>query len=503
VVRVTNVDVAGGANNPFAEYSALVFTNPAGKLYNAVAGPDLTTARRALVALGGDATTAARFLHVFGGDDGTGGAAFDTVESSALSLIGVPGAFAVQRNRLTQPRAFAGGARLGRWLYAAGGSSSGAATKTVERAFVLDPSSSRRTQVSDVGLDVDPAVGLGPGLYYYRVAAVMAAADGFNPGGEELPSDPQPVQLPVLTPAEKFTVTITWAAVQGAAGYVVYRSPVANAAAGTEVAVQRLSTTATTFADSGAAPIAGAPPPLPIGSLGKWQALPFAMNTAREGPGAAFAIDPSNPKQAYLYVLGGRADGATSNDSYEYVPVVLQADGSQPLGTLSGTTVTAATSFTQPVASLGGGRWQTSASAGTNDLAPVIPAGTTYLYVTPGLTASGTPVNSVQVAQVQAGGALGAFASSSNSKPQVAGAIGIVAAGRHSLFGGGGAPSNSIIAGQINNPPPTVQSYSSGQTMLAPRYLQGGVLHGAFIYMAGGVTVAPSTLTASTEYRVW
>lgn len=504
VVRVTDADVAGSTNNPYAEYSALVFTNPAAKLYNASQGPDLVTARRAAVALGGDATTAARFLHVLGGDNGTdGSAAFDTVESSALSLIGVPGAFAAQRNHLTRKRTFAAGARLGRWLYVAGGSTAGVATNTVERAFVLDPGSARRTQITDVGLDVDPNTGLAPGLYYYRVAAVMPSTDTFNPSGEELPSDPQPVQLPSLTPAEKFTVTVTWKAVPGAAGYVVYRSATPGAAAGTEVAVQRINTTATSFADSGAAPIAGAPAPLPIGSLGAWQSLPFNLSVAREGAGAAVAIDPAKSNQAYLYVLGGRADAATSNDSYEYVPIVLQTDGSQPLGTISGTTVTAATAFIAPAATIGGGRWQVSASAGTNDIAPVIPAGTTYLYLTPGLTAAGAAVNTITVAQVQAGGALSAFITASNSKPQAYGCIGIVAADRHSLFGGGGTPTTSIVAGNINNPPPTVQSYSSGQTMLVNRYLQGGVLHGAFIYMVSGVTALPATLTASTEYRVW
>jgi hypothetical protein len=40
--------------------------------------------------------------------------------------------------------------------------------------------------------------------------------------------------------------------------------------------------------------------------------------------------------------------------------------------------------------------------------------------------------------------------------------------------------------------------------MLTPRYLMGGTLSGAYIYVAGGVTVAsPLTLTKTTEYRLW
>jgi hypothetical protein len=38
--------------------------------------------------------------------------------------------------------------------------------------------------------------------------------------------------------------------------------------------------------------------------------------------------------------------------------------------------------------------------------------------------------------------------------------------------------------------------------MLVPRYLHGGVLHGAYIYVAGGLTGAATPAT-STEYRIW
>jgi hypothetical protein len=95
--------------------------------------------RRAPVALGGDATNTARFLNVLGGDDGTGGAALSSVESAPLSLLGAPGPFMTQRTHLSQPRVYAGGALVGRFLYVAGGSSGGVALGTVERAAVLDP----------------------------------------------------------------------------------------------------------------------------------------------------------------------------------------------------------------------------------------------------------------------------------------------------------------------------------------------------------------------------
>ena len=77
VVRVTN-----GDDSTFADFSALVITNPASNLYAATLGPDLQVARRAPALLGGDATSAARFLHVIAGDDGAA-TTFDSVESNA------------------------------------------------------------------------------------------------------------------------------------------------------------------------------------------------------------------------------------------------------------------------------------------------------------------------------------------------------------------------------------------------------------------------------------
>ena len=113
VVRVTD-----GDNQTSGDFSALVITNPAQNLYTATDGPLLQQARRAPVVLGGNATSAARYLHVISGDDG--GAALDTVETSALDRLGVPGPFVTQRERLQQRRTNAAGANIGRWLYVAG-----------------------------------------------------------------------------------------------------------------------------------------------------------------------------------------------------------------------------------------------------------------------------------------------------------------------------------------------------------------------------------------------
>jgi hypothetical protein len=199
VVRVTD-----GDDQTYGDFSALVITNPAQNLYTANAGPTLQQARRAPVVLGGNANSAARYLHVISGDDG--GTALDTVETSALDRLGIPGAFVTQRERLQTPRTNAAGANLGRWLYVAGGTDGGTALDSVERAVVLDPA--QREEVTDLLLEVG-AQGLDAGTWYYRVAAVMTPADTFNPDGENLPADPFPVRLPDLGAQRHLAVSVS------------------------------------------------------------------------------------------------------------------------------------------------------------------------------------------------------------------------------------------------------------------------------------------------------
>ena len=491
VVRVTD-----GDNATYADYSALVITNPAQNLYAATAGPDLGTARRASVALGGNATSAARYLHVIGGDDGTG-AAFDTVESSSLSLLGVPSNFVPQRTKLNQGRAFAGGAALGRFLYVAGGMNGTTRLDSVERAPVLDPS--KRGEVTDLLLEITKASGLGKGVWYYRVASVMKAGDLFNPLGENLASDPFPVQLPDLGD-EKFDVTVSWKTDPDAASYRVYRSPTAGATVGTEQVIAEVAGGTTSFKDTGALPIA-TDRPLPVGSLGKWQTLAPKLSVAREGPGVAIAVVAA---KAYLYVLGGRQDGTTALASYELLELTLGADGSQ----------TPAAAFTPGTVSLSAPRWQLNASTGTNSLSSRIPLGTSYVYALSGVAANGTSL----VTDCEAGlvGAAGQLTFSPiGATANRAGYVTLVAGNFVFAFGGANAgPDNGVMSGEIcgagaigcgPKTAPEVKNFNAGQTMLSSRYLHGGTLSGAFIYMVGGVLAAgaPPTLTASTEYRLW
>lgn len=493
VVRVTNTDDA-----TFTDFSALVITNPAANLYPATFGPNLATARRAPVALGGDATSAARYLHVIGGDDGTGMTAFGTVETAPLDLFGKPSPFVPQRTTLTQARAFAGGAKIGRWLYVAGGSAGGMALDTVERAVVLDPD--LRGEVTDLLLEVDRSAGLGAGVWYYRIAAVMGPSDPFNPNGENLASDPFPVQLPDLG-TTKLTVTVGWQPVIGAVKYRVYRSPTAGATVGTEEVIAEVMAPSTSYKDAGGASIS-ADRPLPIGSLGTWQVV-ATLSVPREGPGVSWGADPADPALAYLYVFGGRSSATAVHDTYELLPLTLAPDGSQA----------PAAAFVPGALKLGTARWQLGATRAVNEVSSRIPPGSTYLYALGGLDAAGTAVGANEAALVQAGGQLGTFTALPTSLKS-AGYFAVVAGNYVFSFGGSNAsPSATVVSGQIcakgvggctTPAPPDVANWNAGQAMLTARYLHAGTLSGAFIYTAGGVTsLSPLMVTNSTEYRLW
>jgi large repetitive protein len=485
VVTVTNAD------GSFASYAALVFTNPSLNLYPPIAGPDLGTPRRAPVLLGGDATATARFVHVLGGDDGVGGA-YDTVETAPLSMFGAPGPYAVQRTRLSHARAFAGGALIGRFLYVAGGSDVGVPLATVERAAVLDPAD--RALLSGVVLQIDKTAGVGPGLWYYRVAAVHDTSDPVNPGGEDLPSDPFPVQLPSLTGA-RLDVSVSWAPVPHAARYRVYRSPAAGATVGTEQVIAEVAAPATRFTDTGVSTPVSTDNPLPIGSLGAWTDLGAQLSVPREGPGVAWGLDPADPTKAYLYVLGGRKDASTALSSIEVLPIALNADGTQ----------TPAGAFTLSTRSLSAARWQLGAAQATSERSPNVPAGTTYVYALSGVSATGMAVANAEVATVQAGGDLSAPVPVSQLHRA---GYGVAVAGDY-VFAFGGlqdVPDTTIQSAQISPtaPPALVNWNNEGVTMSPARLLPGASVSGAFIYVAGGESVAsPLGLTPRTQYFLW
>ncbi len=486
VVRVANTD------GSYGDYSAIAITNPASKPSGFAAASALTRGRRALVASEGNVTRAAQFLFAIGGDDGAATpVASDTLEAAPLDIFGKPGSFAVGRAKLTVPRAFATGQRVGRWLYVAGGRSGATVHATVERAYLLDPQD--RVGVTDVDYAVTAGTGgLPAGVYSYRVSAVMAAGDALNPGGENLPSDPFPVSVPALA-GKQILLTLSWTATPGAASYRVYRSVAANDVAGTERLLAEIPATGTSYQDTGAVTPAGLTP-LPIGSTGAWK-VAATLPEAREGAGSAIAWDPDTATKAnvrYLYVVGGRNAAGTVLSTIVRVPLTLDAGGGQTVGA--------------PVVdarALGTARWQVgvlSANATTSTFAG---AGQ-YLYVVGGLTGGAGTASSVnEVTQVGTGGALGVFATESSPSLKPAGFAGTIVNNLALVFGGKqGAADASGAQASLAAPAPAMGNWSStsGQ-MSTARYLTAGALHGAFFFVLGGTTGTGADLT--TELMTW
>ena len=353
------------------------------------------------------------------------------------------------------------------------------------------------------GLDADVLVngqsGLAAGQYIYRVAAVLAAADANNPGGETLAGDVFPVQLPTVS--GKLQLVLQWSKITNAASYRIYRSPKVNDAAGQEQLIGTVQAGANPlqFVDDGTVTPSGGGP-LPLGSLGAFRTLP-QLNTARIGAGVAAITDPGNASQVYLYVTGGNSGtlaAPTPLASVESLTVTIAADGSQTFGA----------AFATSANSLPSARWAAPALAGTSANNNVIAANAAYLYVASGASGAVTTLDKpVYVASIGANGVLGAFAST--------GSVGV---GRSAF--GGVLVNNQVIAlggfqgsaGQTNSDSAKLASATAlgnfnslgGGVLTAARALQGTAIESAFIYQLGGATAnGVNTAQATTEQTIW
>jgi hypothetical protein len=233
LLKLTNHDGA------FYEYSAVSLTNASLNLSAWSAATNLTLGRRALSLVAGRPTGSSRFLYAIGGDSGVSGSnnqasigstVFDSVESASVDVFGSMAAWSAQpRTLLPAPRTWAGAATIGHFIYLVGGHNGSTATNTLYRAEILDPLAT--TEISDLNAVLsDGVTGLTGGLYYYGVAAIFASDNPNNPGGESLTGDLLPVTLPAR--AEKIALTLTWNPLAGAHGYRIYRSPTPGAAVG-------------------------------------------------------------------------------------------------------------------------------------------------------------------------------------------------------------------------------------------------------------------------------
>lgn len=481
VVRATNGD------SSYAEYSAIVITTPAQKPTGFTAGPAMLTARRWLVSEAGDVTRAAQFLYAIGGDDGAATpSSFDTVESAPLDIFGVPAPFFAQRYRMTVPRAAAAGQRVGRWLYVGGGRSGASVHATLERSYLLDPKD--RVVITDLDLQFIEGSGLAGGTYTYRVAAVMSATDPFNPAGENLPSDPFPINVPV-SGGSGTVLTLRWAPVTGATRYRVYRTA-RDGASGTEVLLAEVNSPGTSYIDDGTVTPTGLGP-LPLGSTGVWT-LAGTLPSAREGAGATLVTDPTTPGLVHLYFVGGRNAAGTMQNTAIKVPITIASDASQTVGTIASSAST-----------LGTARWQLGVVTANKASAPIV--GTAqYVYAYGGSTGVGT-TGATQAAQVLSNGDLGAWVTVTGMSPTRGGFAPVVVNDFLYAFGGVQltTPQSSGSSSQLTTPVPALGNWqSTSAQMTARRFLPGSTVQGAFFYVLGGQTdTLPAT--QSTDRVVW
>jgi hypothetical protein len=500
VVRVNNPD------GSFGDFSAISVTNPAsnlGTFLTSVQAParvkPLTVSRFGLFAASGRATAANRFLYAVGGaTDETSATAFSSVESTPVDRFGAMGGWTLQRNSMTVPRGLVGGARIGQFIYAAGGTDGTNVLDTVERARILDPLDV--PEFTDVDLRPVDADGLTPGNWVYRVTGLRAATDPSDPGGETLPSEPINVTLPDLSGIDKVVeVTITWEALPGVVGYRIYRTRAAGQGAGTAQALADV--TGTAFTDTGAAPAVDAATPLPIGSLGRWHVV--ATMTSRRQAAGVVAARGQTAGTWFLYV-GGGFTAASTLDTYEYLPVTIAADGSQTVGT-----------FTLGGKNIGSARGGISAWAVDDRNIPA--TGTSsYVYFGSGLTINGAAVNETVVGLVGTNGelvridALGGATtqlSPADAAPRAGGAGSVAANGFLFVFGGSGFAGTtggdsaevcrSGLGGCVGAAP-ELRNWNSlgGGGILIARSFMGVAIESAFIYVIGGGS-------ATTERSIW
>jgi hypothetical protein len=504
VVVVTNSD-----DGSRTEFSSLVVITPQQNLTGFRPGPMMATARRGHGAVSGAASQQARFVYAIAGDDGT--AAVSSVEMLPVDIFGQPGVgFVTQRNALTTARTGIGAVAItspvtvarpaaSTVIYAIGGTSAmGAATSalaSIERAAILDQRF--HPENLDIDLLLSTTDGLGGGIYYYRVAAVMPSTDPFNPGGETLPSGPFGLNLPTLS-GRQLRVTLSWDPVPGASGYRIYRS-VANGAAGSEALIADTSATlpptvtcatATLCTDIGAVPDA-ARTPLPLGSTGTWTTLATTMSIPRWAPGVTFALDPLDPTRAHVYIFGGRnATGVLT--SYELLTLQLDASGAQTaVGVTTGTVALAA------------GRYRLGAWVATPaDSARL--GGSTYVWAGGGANATNGMVTTFEGGRVTPGGQLAGFGSAGAMNPAAAG-YGAFGAGDYLYaFGGAnGMPAVSNMSAEHTLTPPALQNFQGFTPGLQiPRVDVAAAEQSGYFYVLGGTTTG-GVVTPTIEFVLY
>ncbi len=479
-VRVDNAD------GPWARFASVSVRNPAQNLFPWSAGTAMGTPRRAPVALAGRTTSVARFLYALGGDDGSDDGALSTVERAAVDLYGDLGSWEPLPVDLPAPLTRAAGAVLERFLYVVGGHDGASATAGGWRALVLEPT--EVPHLVDVSIARAHEGGLGAGTWAWRVSAVFPEDDPSNPGGESLACDALPVTLPEGDPLE---VALGWVAVEGAAGYRVYRTPLPDAGTTDMGLVAVVTDGSLSWTDTGVP--AGEDGPLPEGALGRWAALPD-LPSARASPCVTVARDPLiDPEVAYLYVAGGRSPAGDALDEIVYLPITVVTEREHAAG-----------AWTRPsVARLVEARWSCGAVTLDDTLHTVV-GDESWIYVLGGEDEGGA-LGAFEAGRVARGGDLEAWQGLSDLTPAASG-FGPAAAGDVLFVLGGiqGQPTTQGMSGEVTPGLfPDVRNWNNlGIALTQPRYLAGCAQESAVLFMVGGRTETAAA-TATTDATVY
>jgi hypothetical protein len=261
------------------------------------------------------------------------------VDRLPTNLVGEPGE-PIALDELPIPLAFSKAVSVGKYIYLVGGLTDDGGlvvSDKILRAQVLDPLLTVGINVDLSVQNVDATLGIvetplaAGGSYIYRVAAVFADDDDFNPGGESLPGEPLTLQLPFLNNTN-VELSLSWNAVPDAVKYRLYRTPAADQSLFDVELLVELDAATRFFDDDGSlanatnlGALAGRKP-LQEGQLGIFKDLSLLTGTAatlstpRWGHGTA--IHFKDDTTFYLYSAMGFTSTATeapfaASDSYD------------------------------------------------------------------------------------------------------------------------------------------------------------------------------------------